>query len=825
MLLAAACLLLPQRSFSQPTKKDSLSSLIKKAKHDTTRAALYLALASTDDLQPDSMIVLCKKAIGMIDRNLDKAGKQRQYSLLSTRADALNRIGDAYDMLERSKDAFEYYQQALVLGKKIGYKKGEGTSLCHLGNIYLGEGQADKAKEHLEQGYELFKSIGYKKGLSTALNDIGYLYSEQGDLDKALEYYLRSMKLNEELGDKKSLALSFNNVASIYETQGKVKEAFDHYGKGLKIYEELKDRNGSAILLNNIGYLYNQQGRVPEALEFYHRSLKIREAMSDKEGMAASLNNIGAIYSSQGQLDEALKYYQRGLKLREEIGNKSGIALMHNNIGKIYQKKGEIEKALENYSRSLKVREEMGDKPGISSSLNSMASIYIKQKNPGKAMECYKRSLALREEIGDKEAIASSLYLVGKLMVSQKKWNEAYTYASRSLGIAQELGFPKEIMDASRLLSDIHAARGEGMKALDMHKLYIQMRDSINNIETQKAAVSNQLKYEYDKKAAADSVAFAKEKEVKDAELAKRHAELKAKKNQQYALLGGLGLVLLFAGFMVNRYKVTQKQKTIIEQQKHVVEEKNKEITDSINYAKRIQAAILPPQRVISELLPGCFVLYKPKDIVAGDFYWLEKKDDAILLAAADCTGHGVPGAMVSVICNNGLNKSVREHGLSEPGKILDKTREIVISEFGKSEEDVKDGMDASLCAITFNGDNATVQWAGANNPLWFIKDGALNEIKAHKQPIGKIDDPKEFPTHTIHLSKGDWIYLFTDGYADQFGGEKGKKFKYSQLKELLLGIHNEAPGVQRERLDAAFTNWKGGLEQVDDVCVLGVRV
>ncbi len=255
------------------------------------------------------------------------------------------------------------------------------------------------------------------------------------------------------------------------------------------------------------------------------------------------------------------------------------------------------------------------------------------------------------------------------------------------------------------------------------------------------------------------------------------------------------------------------------------IKEQFNEIHDSIKYAKRIQTAILPPQKLVKEYLPESFILYKPKDIVAGDFFWLEHKNDKILFAAADCTGHGVPGAMVSVVCHNGLNRSVREYGLTDPGKILDKTREIIIQEFEKSEEEVKDGMDISLCALSIK--EKKLEWAGANNPLWIVRKGAqeVEEIKANKQPIGKYAEPKPFTSHTITLNEGDTIYVFTDGYQDQFGGDKGKKFKAAKLKEVLLEINNRSMEDQRDQINKTFESWKGPLEQVDDVCVIGVRL
>ena len=260
--------------------------------------------------------------------------------------------------------------------------------------------------------------------------------------------------------------------------------------------------------------------------------------------------------------------------------------------------------------------------------------------------------------------------------------------------------------------------------------------------------------------------------------------------------------------------------------QKNEIEHQHQEIIDSIAYAKRIQTAILPPDNFIKQHLPQSFILYKPKDIVAGDFYWLQKitspnsSDELILFAAADCTGHGVPGAMVSVICNNGLNRSVREDKLTDPGKILNRTREIVSEEFGKSEEAVNDGMDIALCSLNKN----KLNYSGANNPLWIIRKGAveIEEYKANKQPIGNYINSKPFDTHEIELFEGDTIYIFSDGFSDQFGGDKGKKFKASNFKKLLLSIQGKSPEEQKIVINDTFENWKGSLEQLDDVCVIG---
>lgn len=253
------------------------------------------------------------------------------------------------------------------------------------------------------------------------------------------------------------------------------------------------------------------------------------------------------------------------------------------------------------------------------------------------------------------------------------------------------------------------------------------------------------------------------------------------------------------------------------------LQEKNREITDSITYARRIQEAVLPPFDRLKQYCADCFILYKPRDIVSGDFYWFEVKDDVLLIAAADCTGHGVPGALLSVMCSNALYRSVNEFDLLVPGSILDKTRELVLEAFSRSGGAIRDGMDISLCAIHLN--SGRLSWSGANNNLWYLSNSMLCEIKAHNQPIGKSDVLHPFPTHEVTLNPGDVLYLLTDGFSDQFGGEKGKKFKRRQLEGLLHATATMPLETQCRTLDRVFENWRGEHEQVDDVTVIGIRI
>jgi serine phosphatase RsbU (regulator of sigma subunit) len=314
-----------------------------------------------------------------------------------------------------------------------------------------------------------------------------------------------------------------------------------------------------------------------------------------------------------------------------------------------------------------------------------------------------------------------------------------------------------------------------------------------------------------------------------------------------YILLGLFVIHLVFKS-RTNKLKKRQEELVLevrsatkeIREQKEVVEVAHKEITDSINYAKRLQDAILPTFETINEFIPNNFIYFNPKDVVSGDFYWFEHFDGVSYIAAADCTGHGVPGAMVSVVCANALHRVVNEFGITEPSEILDKTRELVIATFTRNGDNVKDGMDIALLAIKKD----KVIFSGANNPLWVVRksefitekermdkgtvfnhDYSLIEFKGDKQPVGRYYELNPFTQTEVEILEGDILYLFTDGFADQFGGEKGKKLKYRPFKKMLINSSQKTMSLQNRDLSTNFDEWKSNFEQIDDVCVIGVKL
>lgn len=276
--------------------------------------------------------------------------------------------------------------------------------------------------------------------------------------------------------------------------------------------------------------------------------------------------------------------------------------------------------------------------------------------------------------------------------------------------------------------------------------------------------------------------------------------------------------------YIITRFvRARAEAEKIVNDQKMELEEKNKEIIDSINYAQHIQTAILPSKEFIELQLPESFVVYLPKAVVSGDFYWVQEKDGLLFFAVCDCTGHGVPGAMMSVIAQNILNRTVSAFHLKKPSEILDKASHLMEVTLSQGGGGMRDGMDIALCVL--NKKTMTLEYAGANNPLYLLSDNELKEFKATKEPIGKHEGRIPFVNNIIPYKKGDVIYLFSDGMADQFGGPDGKKFKYKAFKELLLKIHQQPNDQQKDTISSAFKSWKGKYEQVDDVCIMGVKL
>ncbi|MBA3682359.1 MAG: tetratricopeptide repeat protein [Bacteroidetes bacterium] len=640
-----------------------------------------------------------------------------------------------------------------------------------------------------------------------AYNDIAISFYRLTLNDSALFYNKKAYEIRKAAGRKDLMASSLSKIAVVYTDQGNYQKALIANLEALTIYEQRKEDAKLALVYGNIGQLYDKLNLIDKNIYYCEKSLKLCKKLNNEYGEANCLANLAGNYLKKGKTKQAFEMMDRVVEIYTKFNDSLSLSSAYNNLGFMNRLIGNSKEGKTYYLKAIVICKRLKNTQSLLLYLHNLSSIYVVEKN------------YLEAERTSKEVLS----LIGNDNVEQR----LLTY---------------------RLLATIYPYLNKADEAQKYLDNFVELKDSVFSKENASSMARLQTLFETEKQDLKIQN-LEKDKTLQATQIKKRNTTITA-------VTIGLGLCLLLIFAVYRSYRLKQKANLIITEQKEkvesqrdelkhkkeVIEEKQKEITDSINYAKRIQEAILPTVSDINKHFPSNFVYYKPKDIVAGDFYWMHTTNDHVFIAAADSTGHGVPGAMVSIVCSNALDKAVKDFGLTKPGEILDKTTDLVVEAFvkngevtkGEMGEEIKDGMDISLLCI--DKKNKKVFWSGANNQLWYVAPELIispaqgvfremKEIKADKQPIGRNDHRKEFTTHEIPYEEGTVFYLMTDGYADQFGGPKGKKFKYKNL-ELLLTEHCALTlPDQKNNLSAIFDSWRSGHEQVDDVTILGIQI
>jgi serine phosphatase RsbU (regulator of sigma subunit) len=446
-------------------------------------------------------------------------------------------------------------------------------------------------------------------------------------------------------------------------------------------------------------------------------------------------------------------------------------------------------------------------------------------KKPDSAIYYFKKSIEYYTKIDNYAGISVANSGIANTYFMLKNYKMAEEHYKIALSIAEKYNIRKFAYSQYKQVSKFYAHLKNYEKAYLLLNSYLELKDSVENENKNRLLEEMQAKYDYEKQE--KEIALLKEQQILKDERTKQE---KQKNKILFAALVGIITFSGISGFFIWRaYKIKKETNAKLTLQNIEISQQHKEIKDSIKYAKRIQEAILPPVEQINKLLPENFILYKPKDIVSGDFYWVEEKNDIVYFAVVDCTGHGVPGAFMSIVGRNGLNEAINTLNNPNPAEILDYLNFFVNQSLHQTYEHstIRDGMDLTLCA--YNKNNHSLQFAGANNSLWQIKNknGEFIEIKADKQPIGNYVgfNTKPFTNHVVQFEQNDCFYLMSDGFADQFGGPKGKKYKYSRLKELIASAYHKNMNEQLALLSEEFEKWKGNIEQVDDVCIMGIKL
>lgn len=618
----------------------------------------------------------------------------------------------------------------------------------------------------------------------------------------------------------KGLANNYLGICAL--SGGNYPLAINHFNKALVFLDSTKKSKGICDVYSNLGVCYDYLGQFNEAIRFYLKSLSVAEAIDDDYAIGTSCNNLGTIYFQQKNNKQAMDYFMRSLHVREKRKDDYGIASCCLNIASCLDAMKDLDQAARYLEKCITYANLAGDSVLIADANTSLGENFARQKNYQKALTCFEKSLAIVRAFNDTRSISAIYYYMGRMKMEQHEYKTAHHFFLESFLLAKDISNTEGVKKGSQGLVASSAYLDMPDSVSYYMGQYETARDSLYSESSARQIADMQTKYETDKK---DTELKLKEEQIKS-----KSAENTKQRVMIVASVVALAMSLVAVFFVYRSFR--QKKQSVIEisAQKKIIEEKNKDITDSIKYAKRIQEVILPPQENATPLFSESFILFLPKDVVSGDFYWYCRKGDKKLVAAVDCTGHGVPGALMSMLGNAFLNEIVNEKNILQPSEILSELRHRVKTALKQTGEvgEAKDGMDMAL--LCFNDDNTVVEYAGAHNPLWIFKKGpggyALKEYGADKRPVGYfIGKSLPFTNHTIELEKGDTLYIFSDGYGDQFGGPKGKKFKSAQLRQLLLSVQDSSMTEQKNILQQAFIEWKGRHEQIDDVCVIGIRV
>ncbi|TAF66691.1 MAG: hypothetical protein EAZ55_05695 [Cytophagales bacterium] len=631
--------------------------------------------------------------------------------------------------------------------------------------------------------------------------------------------------------------------------------------KALDLAKKISFSGGIIKSYNYLGVAYRNKSNYSKAFEYYMQAYKEAERTKDDEQIGYSLINIANIYLYQSNFTQALKELEKALNIADKRGDKRMKGYCYLNMGRAYRGIKAYEKSLEAYLFTLEIRKELKDHQGLTTIYSDIGEVYRLQNNTDEALAYFFKSLDEAKLVKNKGAMVYAYNNIGQIYKDKKLYTQALEYAEKSLELAQEIDSKNDVRKAYLNISQIYAAQQLFEKAYQFHLLYSAVQDTIFNQENTKKI--NEIKEQYESEKRQAELALLKKDKELQAEQIKQQEILQSSLWMAIILITLTVVSLLAVAFIIwTNYQKTKEVNTVLQNQKFeiehqkmkleeinkVIERKNEDITASLNYAQRIQKAILPPNETFKQYLPNHFIFYQPRDIVSGDFYWLDAsdpkpiyqtisvdgKEEKILLrleapklviAAVDCTGHGIPGAFMSMIGNDLLNQIVIDRDILEPDKILNEMHRGIKKALRQDETHNRDGMDMVVCCI--DSENKILEFAGAMGSIIYMQNNEMFVIKGNKMPIGgeRLLHERNYTKHTISIEQPTSLYLFSDGYQDQFGGEQGKKFMIHRFRDLLWQIHKKDISEQKQIVEQTFYNWKAHHEQMDDIMVIGIQL
>lgn len=757
-------------------------------------------------------------------------------SVLKTTTNDSSKI-QILNRLCQESDSLTYAEQALQIAEQSGSKTGISLSLLDIGRYYYFNDKADSALSNLTKSIRIAEETGEKSVLVSAYKYMGYIY-RPNDPSIAEEYYNKSLKLARTMGDSLSESYALSALGNIYEN------IYTHYSE------------------SNI-----------KALSYYLESLRIREKIGSDEEIASSLNETSRVYDLLGQYDKELALRLKGLEFAKKAGSIENIVYLSSVLGNDYStpRLHNYKKALEYHRAAYDAAKTMQNNSTVLFFITKgIANDYYLLGDMNKSIGFYRQAMDINDSISGentknvynlsvlKEDLEKGKLILKNTEISKEKAEASKQATLRDASIVVFIfvliliiiilrGYRiKQI--SNRKLASKHKRLEAAYKELSLsEQKFKAITESMNDVfylfnivEKRYEYISPNCvellgvgqKFFYDGNSMkvltfSDDLPSVKDANVKvDSGIAydieyriKIGEQLKWVSEKSFPIFDSNGVPVKNSGIL--------RDISIRKGDEEVIRIKTREIQDSIEYASNIQKAILTPKDQIAPRFNEFFILSKPKDIVGGDFYFFRETANALVLAVADCTGHGVPGGFMSMLGNAVLNDIINNNKDITPAKTLDKLRDMIIKVLNQTDSYIssKDGMDIAL--LFFDKDEKVVQYAGANIPLYIFQQGVMQSYSGDKLTVGINigSNTDNFTNHRINLSKGDIIYLASDGYADQFGGSNCKKFSKKQLRDLLLTIYDKKTNEQEKILNKVFEDWKGELAQIDDVMILGVRV
>lgn len=754
-----------------------------------------------------------------------------------TRTEIETYISNVKKFCFTNTDSATYYYN-LAYNKSVELKANDliGRTIAARGIIKLATGNLNEALVFMKKGLSFLQHDSLLKHKANIYNNIGLVYQNMYLIDSSLYYFKLCEKLYAALNDSLYVADTWNNIATLFHYNNLYDSAMAYYKKCINYYtlhKEHKEYEADAIL--NMGNLYFSLFDYATALKNFQYAAEVYQSIQHNYKLQMAFMAIQSVFYKQKKYIKSLEYLNKAISIINTGKNNLQLANLFQSKANIYDELNQTDSALYYYNTALNYFIQLQEKRNIAMVYHNMALTYLHRNEMEKSEEHFLKSYKLKKQLGDNNLILSTASGLAGAYITMGKYDKALPLLVEGYNLSVELNDNEQLADIAWKLSFVYAQKKNYDKAYAYLLQAYDLKDTLYNEHQQQILQEIETKYEVEKKEIEnqklqENVAKGK------IEIELRNAQIEKQKSQSlllYLILFFAGIIIFCSFFVIRKFKknneIIKSQKNEVENQKIKVEIKQKEILDSIHYAQRIQQSIQPKKEKLAELFPESFIFFQPKDIVSGDFFWFTQANHFIYVVAADCTGHGVPGSLMSMIGMNSLHQIIVENHITETHQILN-TLHIKIKTAMNADASAarpsNDGMDLAL--IRFDVRNKSIQFSGAARPLFYFKNKELFQWKGDRYSIGGIkNEETSYQLFELPAEEFDTVYLFSDGYADQMGGGKqgGKKLKISGLKQILENIQNKTMKEQEIAISTEYNQWKGELEQIDDVCVIGIRV